>query len=567
MPATNPPVPQVSLSMILDQVAKDKGVSRAVLTNTLQDAIQTAAKKHFGQDRAIEAVFNEEKGVVEVFQTLTVVERVQLEDPITSVNQISLEEASQKGIEADLGDELLFQIFYRTEDAEEARVQDERYGDILRLKTYRHSFGRIAAQTAKQVILQRVRDAERSNVFEEYKDRKAEIVTGVARRFERGNIIVDLGRAEAVLPVREQVPRESYRAGDRVQAYVVDVLRESKGPQIILSRAANELVKKLFEMEVPEIAEGVVVIEAVAREPGGRAKIAVASRDEDVDPVGACVGMKGSRVQAVVQELRGEKIDIVPWDEDPAKFVCSALQPAEVSRVLIDEANRAMEIIVPDDQLSLAIGRRGQNVRLAAQLTGWKLDINSETRVKEMREFASSSMTSIGLTDPAIEQLYQHGFRKSADIANASAEVLTQMPGITAENVKEFQEKAREQSWKDEEELTRIDSEREAARQAEARRHPSDLTQSERLLRVRGISDRNIEQLSSAGYKTVEDIQRETDMMKLGDTTGLGVKKARQVKTSVEHYLAEEARLKKELDQQKATTEPASSAAAAPAGA
>ena len=552
MPAAAPPTPQISLSMIIDQVAKDKGIERQVLVSTLQDAIQTAAKKHFGMDRAIEAVFNEDKGIVEVFQTLTVVERVQVEDPIASVNQISLEEASQKGIEADIGDELLFQIFYRDEDAEEARVQDQRYGDILRLKTFRHSFGRIAAQTAKQVILQRVRDAERSNVYEEYKDRKGEIVTGIARRFERGNIIVDLGRAEAVLPIREQVPRESYRAGDRVQAYVLDVLRESKGPQIILSRAANELVKKLFEMEVPEIAEGVVIIEAVAREPGGRAKIAVASRDRDVDPVGACVGMKGSRVQAVVQELRGEKIDIVPWDEDPAKFVCSALQPAEVSRVLIDESNKAMEIIVPDDQLSLAIGRRGQNVRLAAQLTAWKLDINSETRVREMKDFAKGSFAAIGLIEEAIEKLYQHGFRKSADIANASVDVLTQMPGVTNETVKELQEKAREQSWKDEEELSRIDAEREAARQAEMRRHPSDLSQSERLLRVRGISDRNIEQMAAAGYKTVEDIQRETDVMKLGDATGLGVKKARQVKTAVEHYLAEEARLKVELDAKKA---------------
>ncbi|HEY4884835.1 MAG TPA: transcription termination factor NusA [Myxococcales bacterium] len=552
MASPAPQAPMVNLNMVLDQVAKDKGIERSVLVDTLQNAIAQAAKKHFGQDRAIEATYNEDKQVVEVFQTLTVVERVEVEDPVKAVNQISLEEAGKKGIEAEVGDELLFQIFYRPEDEEEARVQDERYGDILRLKTYRKGFGRIAAQTAKQVIIQRTRDAERENVFNDYKDRKGEIVSGIALRFERGNIIVNLGRAEAVLPVREQTPRESYRAGDRVQAFVLDVLRESKGPQIILSRASPDLVRKLFEMEVPEIAEGVVVIEAVAREPGGRTKIAVASRDGDVDPVGACVGMKGSRVQAVVQELRGEKIDIVPWDEDSARFVCNALQPAEVSRVLLDDENKAMEIIVPDDQLSLAIGRRGQNVRLAAQLTGWKLDINSESRVKEMREFASKSLTAIGLPEATVELLYAHGFRSAKDFANASTEVLLQMPGITPENVERYLTSAREQIGKDEEELSRIEQEREERRQAEARKHPSELTQQERLLRVRGISERNIEQMANAGYKTVEDIHNEPDVVKFGEQTGLGVKKGKQVKAAVEHYLQEEARLKADLDAKKA---------------
>src|SRR5450631_109095 len=428
--------PVVNLNLVLEQVAKYKGIEKSVLVATLEDAMQTAAKKHFGQDRSLEAKYELDKGVVELFQAVTVVEEIT--DPAQGVNQLGLDEARKKGMEVEPGDELVFQIFYRDEDAAEAKAQDDQYGDILKLKTFRRGFGRIAAQTAKQVILQRTRDAERENVYNEYKDRKNEIVTGIARRFERGNIIVDLGRAEAVLPVREQVPRETYRAGDRVQAFVLDVLRESKGPQIILSRASVNLLTKLFEMEVPEIAEGIVVIEAAAREPGGRAKIAVSSRDADVDPVGACVGMKGSRVQAVVQELRGEKIDIVPWDEDPARFVCNALQPAEVSRVLLDDQNKAMEIIVPDDQLSLAIGRRGQNVRLAAQLTGWKLDINSESRVKELREFATRSLTAIGLPEATVELLYAHGFRSAKDFANASQEVLLQMPGITAENVERY---------------------------------------------------------------------------------------------------------------------------------
>jgi len=541
----------INLNLVIDQVAKDKGLERAVLIQTLEQAILQAAKKTVGQDRNLEAPYNEEKGGVELFQAIVVVEEIT--DPIQACNQLTVAEAKAKNLDVDAGDELVFEIFYRDEDAEAARAQDEQYGDILKLKTFRRGFGRIAAQTAKQVIIQRTRDAEREIVFNEYKDRKGEIVTGIARRFEHGNIIVDLGRAEAVLPVREQVPRETYRAGDRVQAYVLDVLRESKGPQIILSRTSVHLLTRLFEMEVPEIAEGVVVIEAAAREPGGRAKIAVSSRDSDVDPVGACVGMKGSRVQAVVQELRGEKIDIVPWDEDPARFVCSALAPAEVSRVLIDEANHAMEIIVPDDQLSLAIGRRGQNVRLAAQLTGWKLDINSESRVKEMREFAARSLGSLPhVNELLIETMYSHGFRQARDVAEASPELLGQIPGIDLSKVPEMQQAARSQMVKDAAELTRMDAEREAARIAEARRHPDELSQNERLLRVRGVGEKTIEQLATGNYRTVEDLVNEQDVMKMADTTGIGIKKARQIKSAAENYLTEEARLREELNAERA---------------
>jgi N utilization substance protein A len=306
---------------------------------------------------------------------------------------------------------------------------------------------------------------------------------------------------------------------------------------------------KLFEMEVPEIAEGVVVIEAVAREPGGRSKIAVSSRDQDVDPVGACVGMKGSRVQAVVQELRGEKIDIVPWDEDYARFVCSALAPAEVSRVIIDEANHAMEIVVPDDQLSLAIGRRGQNVRLASQLTGWKLDINSESVVKQNREFAFRSLSQLpGVNETLVEVLYAHGFRLAKDVADVSADLLAQIPGVNVEMIPEMQARARSQMYDDAQELERLKAEREAARMAEARRHPDELTQQERLMRVRGLGEKGIEQLAAAGYATVEDVVAEQDLMKLGENTGLGVKKAKQVKHSAEVYLQDEAKLRAELN-------------------
>ncbi len=551
-----PATAALRLDDVLTQVAKDKGIDKTILVSTLEDAMKTAAKKHFGQDRALEAKFEAGKGVVEIFQAITVVDVVT--DPLNAINNITVTRAAGQGMEVQPGDELVFQIFYRDEDALEAKAQDEQYGDILGLKTFRRGFGRIAAQTAKQVLLQRTRDVERENIFNEYKDRKGEIVTGIARRLERGNLIVDLGRAESVLPVREQVPREVYRPGDRVQAFVLDVLREAKGPQIILSRASVNLLTKLFEMEVPEIAEGIVVIEAAAREPGRRSKIAVSSRDADVDPVGACVGIKGSRVQAVVQELRGEKIDIVEFDEDPARFVCAALAPAEVSRVIIDEANHAMEIIVPDDQLSLAIGRSGQNVRLAAQLTGWKLDINSESRVKEMREFADRSLGSLpGINELLVETLYAHGFRMAKDIAEANAEVLAQIPGLDSAKVAPMQEMARKQMVNDAIELEKMQKDREQRRLEEERRHPDELSQEERLARVRGIGTTNVDSFKLAGFGTVEEIVKEMDLTRIGNVAGIGIKKARQIKAAAEHYMNEENKRRAELDALKKAQTPA----------
>lgn len=544
---TSPAPAALRLDDVLTQVAKDKGIEKTILVATLEDAMKTAAKKHFGQDRAIEAKFEAGKGQVELFQAITVVDQVT--DPINAVNQITVEQAAGQGMEVQAGDELVFQIFYLDENAAEAKAQDEQYGDILGLRTFRRGFGRIAAQTAKQVLLQRTRDVERENVFNEYKDRKGEIVTGIARRLERGNLIVDLGRAESVLPVREQVPREVYRPGDRVQAFVLDVLREAKGPQIILSRSSVNLLTKLFEMEVPEIAEGIVVIEAAAREPGRRSKIAVSSRDADVDPVGACVGIKGSRVQAVVQELRGEKIDIVEFDEEPVGFVCEALKPAEVSRVIIDEANHAMEIIVPDDQLSLAIGRSGQNVRLAAQLTGWKLDINSESRVKEMREFADRSLGKLPhMNEMLIEALYANGFRMAKDLANASPDVLGQFPGLDPSKVPAIQEAARKQMVDDAIELDQMQKDREQRRLEEERRHPDELTQEERLARVRGIGTTNVDSFKLAGFNKVEDIVGENDLTRIGNVAGIGIKKARQIKAAAEHYMNEENKRRAELD-------------------
>src|SRR5450755_4073360 len=415
-----------ALGLVLDQVSKDKNIDRTVLVETLEQAILTAAKRAFGMQREMEAKFNEEIGRVDLFQIIVIVEAI---TPGNEGKEVLLSDAQRFGLKADPGDELLFQIFYDEKDQAKAEEQDAKYGELLKLNRAWKGFGRIAAQTAKQVILQRVREAERENVFNQYKERKGELISGIVRRFERGNIIVDLGGAEAVLPVRDQVPRESYRAGDRIVAYVVEIDKAARGPQIILSRTHKGLLEKLFEMEVPEIYEKIVRIEASAREAGARSKIAVNSRDRDVDPVGACVGMKGSRVQAVVQELRGEKIDIVPYDADPVKFVCNAIAPAEVARVLMDVGAHTMQLIVPDEKLSLAIGKKGQNVRLASQLTGWRIDIHSAS--KEMEQRARQSLAAIaGASSELAEALFKAGWRSAAEVAEAKPDELTAMPGL-----------------------------------------------------------------------------------------------------------------------------------------
>ncbi|HZL19588.1 MAG TPA: transcription termination factor NusA [Polyangia bacterium] len=419
-----------ALGLVLDQVSKDKNIDRAVLVETLEQAILTAAKRAFGMQREMEAKFNEETGRVDLWQIMIIVELMSVGG---DGKEILWADAERFGLKAEIGEELLFQIFYDEKDQAKAEEQDAKYGELLKLNRAWKGFGRIAAQTAKQVILQRVREAERENVFNQYKERKGELISGIVRRFERGNIIVDLGGAEAVLPVRDQVPRESYRAGDRIVAYVVEIDKAARGPQIILSRTHKGLLEKLFEMEVPEIYEKIVRIEASAREAGARSKIAVNSRDRDVDPVGACVGMKGSRVQAVVQELRGEKIDIVPYDADPVKFVCNAIAPAEVARVLMDVGAHTMQLIVPDEKLSLAIGKKGQNVRLASQLTGWRIDIHSASKVMEMEQRARQSLAAItGVTTELAEALFKAGWRSAAEVADSKAEELTSMPGVSS---------------------------------------------------------------------------------------------------------------------------------------
>ncbi len=378
------------LARLVDIVHREKNIPRDAVIEVLEAAMDAAARKAFGMNRDIEAHYNEELGEVELFEFKTVVEAI--EDPET---ELTLAEARELDPDCEPGDSLGIKI------------------DI-------ESLGRIAAQTAKQVIIQKVRDAEREMTFNEFRDRKGELITGIVRRFEKGNIVVDLGRAEAILPRREQVPTETYRQGDRIQAYVLDINRASRSPQVVLSRSHPGLLMKLFELEVPEIYEGIVRIEACAREPGFRAKIAVSSSDSDVDPVGACVGLKGSRVQAVVGELRGEAIDIIPFHPDPARFIVHAIAPAKVSRVYIDEHTHCMELIVPDDQLSKAIGRRGQNVRLAAQLTGWRIDIYSESRHQEINDQARAELSRIeGVDEEGVEQLIRHGFRTAKELTDA----------------------------------------------------------------------------------------------------------------------------------------------------
>jgi len=431
----------LGLKREIDQVAKDKGIERSEIISALEEAMKQAARREEGQDREIDARYSEELGEIELFEFREVVETV--EDP---TRQILLAEACAFDPDAEIGDE-------------------------IGVKIDSSGFGRVLAQTAKQVIIQRIREAERDNVYEEYKDRTGEIVNGIVRRFEKGAIIVDLGRAEAVLPLKEQLPRETYRPNDRIRAYVLEVNKATKGSQIILSRACIEMLKKLFEQEVPEMYEGIVTIKSAAREPGGRSKIAVVSRDSDVDPVGACVGMKGSRVQAVVQELRGERIDIVPWSPDPARYVCTALSPAQVSKVIIDDAAQSMDVIVPDDQLSLAIGRKGQNVRLAVQLTGWKIDIKSESKMRELAQWLSEAVSVVeGCGDADAELLLQQGVTSLEDLANCPDELLTSLPGIDEAGATAIRERAAElaiRKREEEEEAARLEAERAAA-EAEA---------------------------------------------------------------------------------------------------
>ncbi len=389
------------LAKVIDQVGKDKGINKEVIIDAVKQAMLVAARKKFGTYREIEAQYNEETGQIELYEFKEVVERAKFID---------------EEVEIPLDEALILDPAAQLDDS-------------IGIKLESNDLGRIAAQTAKQIILQKVRDAEREIIFAEFEERKGEVASGIARRVEKGAIVVDLGRTEAHIPPREQIPGEIFKPGDRIQGYLSEVRQTTRGPQIIMSRADERYLIKLFEMEVPEIYDDIVEVMSAAREPGQRAKIAVRSKDNAVDPVGACVGMKGSRVQNIVQELRGEKIDIVLWDEDVTRFACNALAPAEISKVYLDEENREMEIVVPDSQLSLAIGKKGQNVRLAAKLTGWKLDIISSTAVQSRTaESIFNLMLIPGMNETMAQNILQSGFGSFQSVAKASVEEIMTVP-------------------------------------------------------------------------------------------------------------------------------------------
>jgi transcription termination/antitermination protein NusA len=403
----------LDLNHVLDQIEKEKGIPKDTLIEAIEAAMLSAARKKLGFYGDLEATYNPDLGEVELFQFKTVA--VEVED-----DQLEVTEAQAHAMDP------------------EAQV-----GDSLGEKIDSKILGRIAAQTAKQVIIQKLREAEKEVIVAEYEDKLGQIVSGVIRRYEKGNLVVDLNKTEAILTRREQVDGENYKAGDRVQALLMEIDTRARGQMLRLSRKHSEFVKVLFEMEVPEIAEDIVEIKSVARDAGVRTKIAVYSQDGDVDPVGACVGMKGSRVQSVVQELRGEKIDIVLWDPDPARFVCNAIAPAQVNRVIVMDNKNAMEIIVPDDQLSLAIGRKGQNVRLAASLTGWSIDVFGETKVEEMAKFAKGQLVlQLGVDESLATLLYGHAFRSTEEIAETVLEEFISIPGMDKDALTKVHEKA-----------------------------------------------------------------------------------------------------------------------------
>jgi transcription termination/antitermination protein NusA len=438
------------IKRVIDQVSREKGIDPEVLINTLKEAIVSAARKKMGPRADIEVHYDGKTGEVEVFHFKEVVEEVEFPD-----NELTLEQGYEYDSECEIGDSLGIRI-----DTEE--------------------FGRIAAQSAKQVIIQKMREAERNAVYENFIHKKGKIINGIVQRFDRGSLIVNLGQAEAVLRPREQMPKENYKRGDRIRAYVLDVLEESKGAQIVLSRTHPEFLMELFRTEVPEVAEGIVTLQGAARVPGVRAKIAVSSIDSDVDPVGACVGMKGNRVQSIVQELRGEKIDIVQWSPDVARFVCNALSPAEISRVIIDEDNRSMEVIVNDEYLSIAIGKGGQNVSLACEITGWHLEVTSEEEYSREVKLGYDSLMkldNVGL--PMAEILFKSGYASLLDIVETSPEELAAVMDVSEDEAKAVIEQAEARLVEEEQAAEAQAAEEAQAEEAQAEEAQAEEAQAE----------------------------------------------------------------------------------------
>ena len=511
------------LTRVINAVSRDKNLDKAIIVDALEQAILHAARRDFGATADLEAHYNEENNEIELFQFRTVVEAVN--DP---VREITVVEAHKLDPEAAVG-------------------------DALGIKIDTSVFGRIAAQSAKQIIVQKVRDAERAQIYDEFKDRTGEILSGHVRRIERNDIIVDLGRTEAVIPYREQMPTDRYRVKDRITGYVLEVKRSSRGPQIVMSRAHPGFLVRLFEQHVTEIYDGIVTIESAARDPGHRSKIAVYSRDNAVDPVGACVGMKGARVQAVVQELNGEKIDIVPWDKDPARLVCNALAPAQVSKVIVDDEAHSMEVIVGNDQLSLAIGKRGQNVRLAAQLTGWRLDIKSEDRLEQELVGAKAAVAAIpGIGVMRAEILVHEGVKSAADLCELSPRTIMRLLNMEESEAESVIEEARQRadfsSPKDSMPLSAAADDdvaahasadpRQKEREAKAKEE-ADAARNDRIRlfsRLQGVGEATAHALADAGYGTIGDIIADS-AEEVATKSGLSIGIARTVQIAADRYL------------------------------
>ena len=391
------------LKKAIDQISKDRGIDRDLLVDTLEEAVRSSVIRKYGENLDVEVSYNDEQGEIEVYQFKVVVEDDDVADPAA---EICLSDAKAIDPNVALEDEMGFKL----------AVED---------------LGRIAAQSAKQVIIQRMRDAEQEIIYEEYKDRKGEIISGIIQRRDRAGWIINLGRTEALLPKEEQIPRERYKRGDRVQAFIIEVLPSGRGPQIIVSRTHGDYMKALFAREVPEVSDGTVKIVAVARDPGSRAKVAVISKDRDVDPVGACVGIRGSRIQNIVQELRGERIDIVVWNPEIASYAANALSPSRVTRISVDEDEKSLEVVVTDDQLNLAIGRKGQNVKLAAKLLGWKIDIVTESRFREANASKKFLEQLASVAEIHVDNIIAAGFVSMEQLAEADDEAIDAIVGMT----------------------------------------------------------------------------------------------------------------------------------------
>jgi len=457
---------RLELLQIADAVAREKSIDKSVVIHAMEEAMQRAAKSRYGTENEIRVEIDPKTGETHISRYLHVVEQVE-----NDKTEISIADARRRNPAAQVG-------------------------DIIAETLPPIEFSRIATQAAKQVIVQKVRDAERERQYDEYKDRIGEIVHGTVKRVEFGSVVVDFGRAEGVVRRDEMIPRESFRNGDRIRAYIYDVRRETRGPQIFLSRTHPQFMARLFAQEVPEIYDGIIEIRAVARDPGSRAKIAVISKDSSIDPVGACVGMRGVRVQAVVQELQGERIDIIPWNADPATFIVNALAPAEVSKVVLDEETRRVEVVVPDDQLSLAIGRRGQNVRLASQLTGWQIDIlteqeESERRQKEFAERTQLFMETLDVDETIAQLLASEGFASVEDVAYVQVQDLAEIEGFDEETAEELQQRA----------VAHIE-EKNAAFDAKRR----ELGVEDTVAEIEGLTPAILVKLGENGIKSLEDL-------------------------------------------------------------